>query len=78
MCKGGDLSISTLYHFTQDRSVTTQTGTYYTVNAFFGFTDEGSCFAISAVVLVTALNAISWQVTAQTPTGTLGRVALFI
>lgn len=47
------------------------TATYYAVNPFFGVTSEVSWFPISAVVLVIAVYAISWQETTQPPTGTL-------
>lgn len=62
----------------QHRRVTIGTATHYTVNSFFGFTGESSWFPVGAVVLIIALNAISWQTTTQTPTGTLGSIALFI
>lgn len=48
------------------------------MNPTFWSASEGSCFLVCAVVMVTAVNAISRQAAAQPPTGTLGSVALFI
>lgn len=48
------------------------------VDAFLRFTAEGCRLAIGAVVLVVALNAVGRQARTQTPTGTLGSVALII
>lgn len=50
----------------------------YTVNSFFGFTEEGCWFLVGAVVMVIAVHAICWQATTLPSTRTLGSIALFI
>lgn len=52
--------------------------TYDTMNPIFWSASEGSKFLVCAVVMVTAVNAISRQAVTQAPARTLGGVALFI
>lgn len=46
------------------------------MNPFFGFANEGRWFLVGAVVLIVALDAVSWQAMTQTPTGTVGGVVI--
>lgn len=48
------------------------------MNPTFWPASEGSWFLVCAVVMVTAVNAISRQAATQPPAGTLGSVALVI
>lgn len=56
----------------------TTTATHYAVDPLLGFTGKCSCFLVGAVVVETAADAIGWQATTHTPTGTLGDVVVLI
>lgn len=57
-----ELDNTSIFHpyLMQHRSMTIWSATHYAVNPLFGFTSEGSWFLVCAVVVVIAVNAISW------------------
>lgn len=52
--------------------------THQAVNPLPGSAGEASCFLVRAVVVESAVDAVSGQASTQTPTGTLSKVGFFI